>query len=521
MSKSFHHRSLNTIDKMMHSNICFDRDAGYNASRDSSAQRKNRMKRMEELSHSLDDGLNNMPDEYVTSSSSKRHSSSTTAMRRNAIQPYDEEEDDYDDYGDDEFMEDCYYNNTKSSFDGRPRSYNEKYSNSYDYDYDNGANFGRNRYSLNESAPQQKSGGRYQQSPVAQQKYSSLRRPQPSPMSGKHILFNDEDDVHYMNDRSKNSKKSSSSSNNSLKKESSSATQRKEKEATVRKKSQEDAAAAASSAAKSEKSEKSSSLQVMKAKLKIHSMSNDDSVINVRSSPMTKPISFLRHHSVEAKLPSHHSDRSNMSPTIMEEIEFEMQDVETEGEKDLEEEAKRNEAEEQQQQQQVAKENKKGAKEKKDKKGNSVPSTPTTKKSLKAHLNKKLFKVPDIDLNSLKFPCFFSSHKNIAALKGKKDDNTSKSAEALNAEPSSSSKSSPKSSPTTKSPPVLKTPPSSPKKPLKSNDIVAAKSEKACEKIEHEKSTKTNSNDSMSSPNRPNVEYFTDNENFSDGEFEV
>jgi hypothetical protein len=508
MPKSPHHRSLNTIDKMMHSNILFDRDAGYNTGRDSSSQRKHRMKRMEELSHSLDDGLNTIQDEY----SGKRHSNSTTAMRRNAIHPYEEEDDD-DDYGDEEFMDDYYYNNSKSSSDGRPRSYNEKYSGSYMYDdYDNNASFSRNRYSLNETSSLPKS-GRYQQSPVAQQKYSSLRKPQPSPMSGKHINFNDEDDVHYMNDRAKNSKKpssSSSSSNERMKKE---APARKEKEPPARSKKQEEAAA---------KSEKPSSLQVMKAKLKIHNMSSDDSVINVRSSPMTKLPSFHRHHSVEAKLPSHHADRSNLSPTIMEEIEFEMQDVETEGEKDTEEEMKKNDEEiEIEQPPTTTKEGKKGGKDKtkeKEKKGGgssgSVPSTPTTKKSLKAHLSnhKKLFKVPDIDLNNLKFSCFFSSNKNIAALKAKKDDSTSKSAEALNAPEPSSSKSSPKSSPTTKSPPssAMKTPPASPKKPLKGNDIV--KSER-----EQEKSFANDSN----SANRGNVEYFTDNENFSDAEFEV
>lgn len=518
MSNSFHHRSLNTIDKMMHSNILFDRDAGYNTGRDSnSMQRKNRMKRMEELSHSLDDGLNS-PEDY---SSSKRHSNnSTTAMRRNAIQPpYDIE--DEDDYGDDEFMDDYYYNNSKSSFDGRPRSYNEKYSNSYMYDeYDN---FARNRYSLNDSAAPK--GNRYQQSPVSQQKYSSLRKPQPSPMSSKHILFNDEDDIHYMSDRMKNQKKpsssSSSSATNTLKKDS---TQRKEKETTTRKKNQSSSQSQDDTAVKLEKS---SALQVMKAKLKIHNMSNDDSVINVRSSPMIKPTSFHRHHSVEAKLPSHHSDRSNMSPTIMEEIEFELQDVETEGEKELEEEAKRNDEDEPKSEpvlQVKEKETKKSGKGKeKEKKSGSVPSTPTTKKSLKAHLSnhKKLFKVPDIDLNNLKFPCFFSSHKNIAALKNKKNDVTSKSAEALNAieiEPlSPPSKSSSKSS-------SSKTPPASPKKPLKSEES-SNKNEKTNEKIEkpieQEKFFPKNINKDGNNTNRENVEYFTDTENFSDAEFEV
>ncbi|KAG5679370.1 hypothetical protein PVAND_008939 [Polypedilum vanderplanki] len=513
MSNSFHHRSLNTIDKMMHSNILFDRDAGYNTGRDSSSmQRKNRIKRMEELSHSLDDGLNS-PEEY----SNKRHNNSNTTARRNAIQPYDIEEDE-DDYGDDEFMDDYYYNNSKSSFDGRPRSYNENYSNSYMYDeYDN---FSRNRYSLNESAAPK--GNRYQQSPVSQQKYSSLRKPQQSPMSSKHILFNDEDDIRYVNDRMKNQKKqpsSSSSTTNTLKKDS---TQRKEKETATRKKNQSSSQSQDDTAAKLEKP---SSLQVMKAKLKIHNMSNDDSVINIRSSPMIKPTSFHRHHSVEAKLPSHHSDRSNMSPTIMEEIEFEIQDVETEGEKELEEEAKCNHDEDPKSEivlQVKEKETKKSGKVKEKEKKSAVPSTPTTKKSLKAHLSnhKKLFKVPDIDLNNLKFPCFFSSHKNIAALKNKKNDVTSKSAEALNIIETEPLSSPPTPSKSTSKSSSSKTPPASPKKPLKGDEIT--KNEKTNEKIEkpidQEKFFPKNFN--KDGTNRENVEYFTDNENFSDAEFE-
>jgi hypothetical protein len=429
-----------------------EREAGYS----NNAMRKNRMKRMEELSHSLDDGLNNLPDDYGRS---QRGSASGGGRR---VDPRYDDMDDEDDYGDDDYIDDYYYSNSKPSYDNRPRSYNEKYSYGYD-EYD--SNFNRNRYSLNEAAMSKNS--RYQQSPSSQQKYSSLRKPQDtkglSSSSGnghhgsnKHILFNDEDDVMYMSEK----KKSTTSSTSSTKK--STAKKDVKKETTMN----ETITASTPTANKKKltkedlspttKSEKFSSLQVMKAKLKIHNLSNDDSALQTRSNKLQN--AFHRHHSVESKMPPsphHHSDRSNMSPTIMEEIEFELQDVESET---------------------VESDKDKKGKEKskdKDKKGNSsAPSTPTTKKSLKAHLinQKKLFKVPDIDLN--KFSCLFSSNK-IAALRGKKEESTTKSAEALN-EPSSSSKSSPKSSPTTKSPPTssiaaaTKTPPLSPKKIIKS-----------------------------------------------------
>lgn len=441
---------------MMHNNIMFDRDREYG---NSNTMRKNRMKRMEELSHSLDDGLNNLPDDYGRS-----HRGSTSGRR---IDPRYDDMDEEDDY-DDDYIDDYYYSNSKPSYCNRPRSYNEKYSYSYD-DYDN--NFNQNRYSLNEAAMNKNS--RYQQSPSSQQKYSSLRKPQDtkglSSSSGnshhgsnKHILFNEEDNVMYMNEKKKSTTSSSSSSNKKapakrdIKKET---TMNETITASTKKKQQtkEDLSPAT-------KSDKSSSLQVMKAKLKIHNLSNDDSVLQTRSNKLQN--AFHRHHSVESRMPPsphHHSDRSNMSPTIFEEIEFEIQDVETEKESEP-----------------IESDRDKKGKDKskdKDKKGNSsTPSTPTTKKSLKAHLinqQKKLFKVPDIDLNNLKFSCLFSSNK-IAALKGKKEESTTKSAETLN-EPSSSSKSSPKSSPTTKSPPTssiatapTKTPPLSPKKIIKS-----------------------------------------------------
>lgn len=442
MSRSQNHRSKD--NKMMHSNIMFndrERESGY-----ASSNRKQKMKRMEELSHSLDDGLNILPDDYGRVQQ--------RSNRGRVEQHYDDMDD--DEYADEDYIDDYYYSNSKSNFDGRPKSYNEKYSYGYDEYEASGANFNRNRYSLNDNA-MNKNPRYVQQSPVSQQKYSSLRKPQANVTaqqssssgnghhgSNKHILFNDEDDVMYMSEQKK--KSSSSSSSTGGKKSVATSSGKKE--------TKESSAPSPSSSTKKkpskESSEKTSSLQVMKAKLKIHNVTNDDSVLHMRTSKLQN--AFHRHHSVESKMPpspSHHSDRSNMSPTIMEEIEFEVQDdeIETEQEKEVE---------------------KKGKSSKdKDKKGNnSAPSTPTTMKSFKAHLSnhKKLFKVPDIDLNNLKLSCFFN--KNIAALKGKKEESVSKSVEALNAaEPSSSSK----SSPTTKNPPAsLKTPPLSPKKIIKS-----------------------------------------------------
>lgn len=533
MPKSCHHHSFeqftDNVDTMMHNNIIFDREREAYA-----MQRKNRMKRMEELSHSLD-GLNNLPDDYGSGQRerSQRGGGGGGDRRKNEQQQQQQYNDgDFDDeYPDDDYTDEYYYpnSNAKPSFDGRPRSYNEKYNSSYMYDdYDSNGSFSRNRYSLNEQ-PINKGNNRYQQSPLQQQKYSSsLRKPQASAVSGnghhgstKHILFNDEDDVHYMSDKKKLPNVTKKNQTSSPSTGSSAAAGKKESPSNKRTKQLEN--------------EKPSSLQVMKAKLKIHNLSNDDSVLPVRSSStnstMNKQSTFHRHHSLEAKLPSHHADRSNMSPTIMEEIEFEMQDVETETEKEQEVDEKDEEKETT-----TTKDGKKASKEKSkskdsEKKGNSAPPTPTTKKSLKAHLSnhKKLFKVPEIDLN--KFSCFFSSHKNIAALKGKKEDSTSKSAEALNAiDQPSSSKSSPKSSPTTKNPPpspstsaVGKTPPSSPKKPIKGNEF--SKNEKNVQEERFEKSfssrTATNRTMGSGSTIQSSSEFPKDEDSISDNEFEV
>lgn len=483
----------------------FDMDSSYKTSNASNQQRKLRMKRMEELSHSLDDGLNNLPDDEYARQSGHRG--------RQMESHYDDLDDD-DEFPEDEYVDDYYYNNTKS-FDGRPKSYNEKsYAQSYMYnDYDTGGNFQRNRYSLNETTMNK---GRYPQSPVAQNKHSTLRRPQGGSSvssgngqhgSNKHILFNDEDDVRYMSEK-KQSKSSSASSSSS-------------KPKPVKKEVKKEPPMSSSSSLFSSKKKPSkedlakpekSAQQVMKAKLKIHSMSNDDSVLQMRPHP--KLNTLHRHHSVEARLPPHASDRSNMSPTIMEEIEFEMQDVETETEREAEKEVEK----------EPAKDKASKSKDKdKDKKGDSAPSTPTTKKSFKAHLtnHKKLFKVPDIDLNHFsKFSCFFSSNKNIAALKSaKKEENTSKSAEALN---ESSPKASPKSSPTTKSPP------SSPKKLFKSESKPEKfeKLEKIDERLDKSSSSRTGNSKTTGSGStiQSSSEGFKDEDNSgsaSDVEFEV
>lgn len=506
MSKSY--RSIDFDDEMMHH--IFDMDSSYKTPSSSTQPRKkNRMKRMEELSHSLDDGLNELPDDYGRQSSGNRG--------RPMEQRYDDDDDDDDnDFFGPEYIDDYYYNNSNNTkpFDARPKSYNEKYGNSYMYeDYESSGNFQRNRYSLNESSMNKP---RYQQSPIAQQKHSTLRRPQGSTGSSgnghhgsnKHILFNDEDDVRYMSEK-KQSKPGASSSSSSKskppKKES-----RKESTSSSslfsskKKPSKEDLA-------KPEKSPQ----QVMKAKLKIHNVASDDSVLNTRS--IHKP-TLQRHHSIEAKLPLHGPDRNNMSPTIMEEIEFEMQDVETETDKELDREMEK---------EIVEKVKEKPSKEKanKEKKGDSAPSTPTTKKSFKAHLSnhKKLFKVPDIDLNRMKFSCFFSSSKNIAALKGsKKEEIISKSAEALN---DPSPKTSPKSSPTTKSPPA------SPKKLLKSDSKVdkiekIEKVEKVEEKLDKSNSSRTVSSKTTGSGStiQSNSEYFfkeEENSGSASDDFEV
>lgn len=466
-----------------------DMDSGNKPSSSSQQKKHSRMKRMEELSHSLDDGLNDLPDEYGRQQMNRG---------RQPEPHYNDFDYDNEDFFDDDYIDDYYYNNNVKPFENRPKSYNEKYAMSMYDDYESAGNFQRNRYSLNETSTNK---SRYQQSPVAQQKHPTLRRTQgPSGSSGnghhgsnKHILFNDEDDVHYMSEKKQS--KSASSSTKSGKKDSKKElpTSSSSSLFSIKKKpSKEDLA----------KPEKSAQ-QVMKAKLKIHNVSSDDSVLNMRSNH--KLNALHRHHSVDSKLPSHGPDRSNMSPTIMEEIEFEMQDVETETDKEIEREFEK----------EAEKVKEKPPKDKsKEKKGDSAPSTPTTKKSFKAHLSnhKKLFKVPDIDLN--KFSCFFSSSKNIAALKGsKKTENVSKSAEALNLP---SPKASPKNSPTTK------TPPASPKKLLKNEP----KMEKVEEKFEKMTSSRTASNRTTGSGStiQSSSEGFKEEENSrgsSDTEFEV
>lgn len=484
MSRS--HRSFDFDNEMMH-HILDMGDSGYKPNSSSSQQKKHRMKRMEELSHSLDDGLNDLPEDYGRQQVNRG---------RQAEPHYNDFDYDNEDFFDDDYIDDYYYNNNNAkSFDGRPKSYNEKYAAQMYDDYETAGSFQRNRYSLNETST---SKGRYQQSPVAQQKHPTLRRPQgPSGSSGngnqgsnKHILFNDEEDVHYMSEKKQS--KSASSSTKSGKRESKKELPPSSLFSMKKKPSKEDLA----------KPEKSAQ-QVMKAKLKIHNMSSDDSVLSMRSNH--KLNTLHRHHSVDSKLPSHGPDRSNMSPTIMEEIEFEMQDVDTETDKEIEKEFEK----------EAEKVKEKPPKDKsKEKKGDSAPSTPTTKKSFKSHLtnHKKLFKVPDIDLN--KFSCFFSSNKNIAALKvSKKTDNVSKSAEALN---QPSPKASPKNSPTTK------TPPASPKKLLK----IEPKIEKVEEKFEKMTSSRTGNNKTTGSGStiQSSSECFREEDNSrcsSDTEFEV
>lgn len=545
---------------MMHHNVMFDREAGSNYNTGSgynSMQRKNRMRRMEELSHSLDDGLNTLPDDYNNGNrynNNGNNNSNSKNRQRQQVQSrqqepqYNDDMDDPDDFFDDDYIDDYYYNKPAPN-ESRPRSYNEKYS-SYMYDdYDPNANFSRNRYSLNETSMSNKNDTRYQSSPMSQQKYSSLRKPQQqqtsTAMGGKHILFNDEDDIHYMNDNNakSNPKKISSSTAAATATSSSSSLMttgntagnkkdmRKEKESTVKKKADE---------MKMSK-DKSSSLQVMKAKLKIHNLANDDSVLSMRNIPKLTN-TFHRHHSVEAKLPAHHTDRNNLSPTILEEIEFETQDVETETEKESEYDTAKavNEFDSKNEKDidgksTLKKKIGKPEKQPKDnKKGNSVPSTPTTKKSLKAHLtNKRLFKVPDIDLNNLKLSCFFSSSKNIAALKSKKDvENTSKSAEQLN-EVSYESTPPPQSKTPISS---MKTPPSSPKikkpPPQMSLDNIEeqivnqkypAKCEKVIEKMNEEKIIRSNSQGKIDRDRemRNKTVHARDEDSFSDIESEV
>jgi hypothetical protein len=164
----------------------------------------------------------------------------------------------------------------------------------------------------------------------------------------------------------------------------------------------------------------------------------------------------------------------------------------------------------------------------KDKKGSSVPSTPTTKKSLKAHLtNNRLFKVPDIDLNNLKLSCFFNSSKNIAALKNKKEENTSKSAEQLNASPTDISYE-PKSS-TSKTPPSspkIKKPPPSMLDDIEEQQIVNQKHPLRCEKVDKLSEEKIIRNNSQGKNDRDRemrnkTVHARDEDSFSDIEVEV
>ena len=435
MSKSF--RSFDFDEEMMQH--MFDMDAGYKGASTNTA-RRNRIKRMEELSHSLDDGLNYLGDEYGQAGGGgggigNGGQSGNRGGGRDNTRYNDEEEDD-DDYDNDDYIDDYYYNNNKS-FDGRPKSYNEKYSYMYnDYDGPNGRPKQENyRYSLND--PPVGKNLRYQQQSTSQQQQQQQQQQQkqfhsqPSTLrhkssqgssgngthgSSKHILFNDEDDICYVMD-----KKQSKSQQLQQQQQSPPPPPMKSKEKEKKKKEPLSPSSLFSSKKKVSKEElrydigkSDKSQQVMKAKLKIQNMSNDDSILNMRSNQ--KQNLLHRHHSVEAKLPSHVSDRSQMSPTILEEIEFEMQDVDCEKDDQVEEPIKE-------------KEKVKEKSSSKDKKSNSdsAPSTPTIKKSFRSHLpnHKKLFKVPDIDLNHLKFSCFFSSNKNIAL-------NSSKSTTASN-----------------------------------------------------------------------------------------
>lgn len=351
------------------------------------SSRRHKIKRMEELSHSLDDGLNYIQDDYVR------------GPPQGAAGRYDDYDD--EDFVDEEYIEDDYFYNNKA-FDGRPKSFNDKYSYMYD-DYDQFAGNSRQgqenyRYNSNEPA---KGHPRYSQSvSVQQQKQQQFQQPStfrrtydgsapslkqsqagPSGNGSKHILFNDEDDVCYVADhkkpkapakvekmkakKSETKKEPTPTSLFSLKK----SKPKKEEEA--------------------QKSDKSG--QVMKARLKLQNVANDDSVLQIRN---LKANLLHRHHSVESKTAAIGPER-NMSPTILEEIEFENQDEDTD--------------------EHAQEEKEKPLKEKsKDKK--AALDSPTTKKSFKSHLtsHKKLFKVPDIDLNNLKFSCFFNSNKNIA-----------------------------------------------------------------------------------------------------------
>ena len=439
MSRSF--RSFDFDDEMMQH--MFDMDAGYKGASTNTA-RRNRIKRMEELSHSLDDGLNYLGDEYgQAGGGGNGGQSGSRGGARDNTQYNDEEDEDDDDYDNDDYIDDYYYNNNKS-FDGRPKSYNEKYSYMYnDYDGPNGRPKQENyRYSLND--PPVGKNLRYQQQSTSQQQQQQQQQQQkqfhsqPSTLrhknsqgssgngthgSSKHILFNDEDDICYVMDKKQS--KSQQLHQQQQQQQQSPPPPIKSKEKEKKKKEPLSPSSLFSSKKKPSKEElrydvgkSDKSQQVMKAKLKIQNMSNDDSILNMRSNQ--KQNLLHRHHSVEAKLPSHGADRSQMSPTILEEIEFEMQDVDCEKDDQMEEPIKEKEK---------SKEKASSKDKDKDKKGSSdsAPSTPTIKKSFRSHLpnHKKLFKVPDIDLNHLKFSCFFSSNKNIAL-------NSSKSATASN-----------------------------------------------------------------------------------------
>lgn len=352
------------------------------------SSRRHKIKRMEELSHSLDDGLNYIQDGYAR------------GPPQGAAGRYDDYED--EDFVDDEYIEDDYYYNNKA-FDGRPKSFNDKYSYMYD-EYDQSpvnSRHGQENYRYNSTEPA-KGHPRYNQSvSVQQQKQQQFQQPStfrrtydgsapslkqsqagPSGNGSKHILFNDEDDVCYVADHKKPKApvkvEKAKAKKPETKKEPSSPTSLFSLKKSKPKKEEEP-----------QKSEKSG--QVMKARLKLQNVGNDDSALQTRNSKINL---LHRLHSVDSKTPAHGPER-NMSPTILEEIEFENQDEDTD--------------------EQVQEEKEKPSKERtKDKKG--ALDSPTTKKSFKSHLtsHKKLFKVPDIDLNNLKFSCFFNSNKNIA-----------------------------------------------------------------------------------------------------------
>lgn len=423
MSKSF---SFDILDNEMM--FCEERGS-------TSSSRRQKMKRMEELSHSLDNGINYIQeDDYYDGGKGggggSNRSGNRNVGRNQTMYNDEEEEDDYNEDEDDDFPEDYYYNN--KSFDGRPKSFNEKYTYMYDYDVGRGKNE-YYRYSLND--PPNKQHSKYsnsqQQQFKKQQPYqqANIRRsydnmPQYKSSGGssgggngnpKHILFTDEDDVHYMSDmkhKEQQMKASKSKKPEPVKKPDPKKLEtKKEKESSSpsifssKKKSPKEK----EEPPKSERNKESQ--QVIKARLKLQNV-NDDSLAQMRNNQKT-PL-MHRHHSMESKSPQHGAEHK-MSPTILEEIEYETQDEEMDQKsrdptpppppKTAEKPAKESKTKE-----------KTSSKEKKEKdkdkdKDNSAPSTPVTKKSFRHHLtnHKKLFKVPDIDLNNLKLSCLFST----------------------------------------------------------------------------------------------------------------